>query len=156
MPELDLAVDTVLACDPAQVLEDLGPAGIDAAPVVVGLEREGVVVRLDVAGDTGVGVGPPGAAELGLKVKDLVRGQVQLRFKTDGGTDAREAGREVKKGGGLVMEVNVGFVRTNKTYVPCSNDADSGRGPILVRLCVSHLLRLLALGERDAGRDGCR
>lgn len=147
MPELDLAVNAVLACDLAQIHEDLGPAGVGAAPVVVGLEREGVVVGLDVAGDTGVGVGPPGAAELRLEVIDLVGGQVQLGFETDGGTYAREArrreGRKEKSDGGLVIEVNVGVARNNRLYLPCSNDTDGGSGPILVGLCVSHMSLLL-------------
>lgn len=67
-------------------------------------------MRSDVTSHAWVGVGPPGAAELGLEVKDLVGGQVQLGFETDGGTDAREAGDMT---GELVTrsEQNIGNVR---------------------------------------------
>jgi hypothetical protein len=68
--ELDLFVEFVLAGGVAEVVPDLGLGGIVARPVVVGFEREGVVVGLDITGTSGVGVGPPGALYIWLKLED--------------------------------------------------------------------------------------
>lgn len=89
--ELDLLVELVLACGVAEVIPDLGLGRIVAGPVVVGFEREGVVVGLDIAGTSGVGVGPPGAANIWLELKDGECRDVELCLDPDCRTKTRES-----------------------------------------------------------------
>ena len=71
--EPDVPLDVPVAGDLLEVRLDLGAGRVAVAPL--GIEREGVAVEVrgDVAGDAGVGVLPPGAAQpVGL----LVDGEV--------------------------------------------------------------------------------
>jgi hypothetical protein len=61
----DLAVDAPLGGDPPQVGEDLGLPGVGSCPVRVLVKGIRVQVGRHVAAAAGVGVVPPGAAEIG-------------------------------------------------------------------------------------------
>lgn len=52
------------------------------------------VDRGDIAGRAGIGVGPPGASQVGLELKDLIGLQVQFSLKTDRSAHARETTQE--------------------------------------------------------------
>lgn len=81
--ELNLLVELVLACGASEVIPDLGLRRIVAGPVVVGLEGESVVVGFDIASTSGVGVGPPGAANIWLELKDGECRDVELCLDPD-------------------------------------------------------------------------
>ena len=86
----DLAVDAVVAGDAAQVLEDLGLRRAEPRPVAPRGVGEGVEVARDVAGRARVGVGVPGAAELGVALEQHDVAE-PVALELDGGGDAAEA-----------------------------------------------------------------
>ncbi|CFE39143.1 Uncharacterised protein [Mycobacterium tuberculosis] len=90
--ELDVAAQAVLVGDPFEVAQDFVPVGKQVFPVRLGLEREGVQVRRDVARAAGVGVVAPGAADVvGFLQYDEVH---SLLLQCDGHAQTGESGSD--------------------------------------------------------------
>jgi hypothetical protein len=93
VPEPDQRAQPVVVGDIAQVAAQLGLGGEGLAPVGLGREGERVQVGLDVAAAAGVGVVPPGPADVGGPLQQhqvAVSGPAQR----DGGAQAGEPGAD--------------------------------------------------------------
>ena len=68
--QLQIPSQLIALCAAFEVLQDLRLAGPQARPVGIEVERIGIQMRLHIAGQTGIGVDPPGAADAVLAVED--------------------------------------------------------------------------------------
>ena len=81
----------VLSGDPLDVCLDFGLFGIRTGPPSVRCERVGIQVRRHVAGRAGIGVHPPGAADVVSPLEDQIVG-VPVLLKGDRGAEPGEPG----------------------------------------------------------------
>ena len=114
--ELDVAAQPVFLGDSLEVVPDLGLIGERVLPVGLGLERERVQVRRDVAGAAGVTVVAPRAADV---VELLQDDEVHaLLLQLDRHSQAGEAGPDDDGAGvdGLVWRMSARLVSRRRSW----------------------------------------